>query len=326
MDLGISFILLAVGLVVLWKTGDWSVANAVRFALVYRVESFIIGFFIFAVATGLPEITSATVSSLTKVPELSAGNLLGSSFVNLTLQLGIASILARKLPIELTLRSRLLQTSITITFIMAIVFFLKIGTVYLGIALVAIYALSFIWLPKTPEKPFIEEVKEPLKENGFFPRKIEVLIKLAASLVLLILSAWLTVFAAISIAQQLQVPVMFIGGTLIAVGTALPELTLEIHAVRRKEYGLALGDIFGSSLLNITLILGMLILFNAPLSLAIGRIISPFFFIVIPWIFYRLIRKHPFTWCDGIAFILIFVLYIISITVKQLIDGNASSF
>lgn len=321
MGLGLSFLLLVIGLILLWKTGEWSVNNAVRFSVVYRIESFIIGFFIFAVATGLPEITSAAVSSFKKVPELSAGNLVGSTFVNLSLQLGIASILAEKLPVQLLLRNRLLQSSITVTIIMTILFFLPKGNIYLGIGLIAIYLLSFIRLPQAPKEHFSQEVKKELVEQyGTLSPKAEVFFKLTGSLCLLVVSAWLTVISAVSIAQQINVPVALIGGTLIAVGTALPELTLEIHAVRRKEYGLALGDIFGSSLLNLSFILGMLNLFNPGLPFVIPRLVFPFFIPVMLWIFYRLFRKEPFTRYDGIAFILLFLFYMIRVSAGHLLS------
>ena len=97
--------------------------HALRFAVEYRIENFIVGFFLFAVATGLPEITSAIVSSLKGVPELSAGDLIGSTFVNTSLQIGLATFFAYKLPVEAALRSRLIQSGVAISAIMLILFF-----------------------------------------------------------------------------------------------------------------------------------------------------------------------------------------------------------
>lgn len=312
MDLFLYSSLLLVGLLLLWKTGDWAVSNAVRFSVVFQIESFIIGFFLFAVATGLPEITSAAVSSFKEVPELSAGNLIGSTFVNLSLQLGIASILARKLVVEAALHARLLRTIGTVTFIMIALLFIAKSNVYLGVGLIVLYAVSFLFRSKAAHKSFTKEVrKEEVEKPTFFSPKIDVLFKLLMSLSLLVASAWITVISAVNLAKMTGISLTLVGGTIIAIGTALPELTLEIHAVRRKEYGLALGDIFGSSLLNITLVFGLLVLLNPNMTLSIAKYIFPFFAPVAFWIFYRLVRKQPFTLYDGIAFIVIFSLYLV---------------
>lgn len=318
MDLGLSFFLLSLGLGLLWKTGGWSVSNAVRFAVVYKIENFAVGFFIFAVATGIPEITSAIVSSAKKIPELSASNLIGSTFVNTCLQVGLAALVAYKLPIEVFLRKRLKATCLAISAIMIILVFDPQNRIYLGFGLVAVYIFSLIWMFKENTNRFAEEVKREEKgTNGIFSPKIDVAIKLAASLFLLMLSAWLSVTSAVWIAQGLNVPLPLIGATVVAVGTALPEMTLEVHAVLRKEYGLALGDIFGSSLLNIGFLLGMLILFNPYFDLSIARTVFPFFSINIVWVFYRLFRKHAFTLYDGIFFIVLFASYIGRIIASQ---------
>ncbi len=322
MSLFISFVLLIMGLFLLWKAGDWSVTNAIRFSILYQIESFAIGFFIFAVATGLPEITSAIVSSIKKVPELSAGDLIGSTFVNLSLQLGIASIIAKHLSVEDHLRNRLFQTILIVSAIMLALLFIPRGNIYLGISLVAVYLLSFLRFPKEPPEIFEEVKKEIAGKKGFFPPKIEILFQLTGSLILLIFSAWLTVLSAVSIAKLAKVPLSLIGGTLIAVGTSLPELTLEIHAVKRKEFALALGDIFGSSLLNISMVLGMLILFNSNLSLSIARIVFPFFVPVVLWILVRLVQKRPFTLYDGIGLTLIFVFYLLRVSAIQFLKTN----
>ena len=299
------------GVILLWKSGDWSVISAIRFSEIFQMHGFIIGFLIFSIATNLPEIISAIVSSIEKVPEFSSGDLIGSSFVNLTLQLGITSMIAKKFPIEISLRNHLIRNIAFIFVILTLLIFFSQTNFYLGIIITLFYFLSCIWLPKMQKLSKINE--KPPTDFRFFSPKIDVIIKLICSLILLAFSAWLTVTSAIQMAKALHIPIVYIGATLMAVGTSLPELALEIHSIKRKEYGLALGDIFGSSMLNISLILGPLFAFNPAFPLVLPKIIYPFFIPVIALIVFRRFRAYCFTRYDGAILIALFILYTLRI-------------
>jgi len=112
----------------------------------------------------------------------------------------------------------------------------------------------------------------------------------------------------------MQIKLSLIGATLLAVGTSLPELALEIHAIRKKEYSLALGDIFGSSLLNISLVLGILLLMNDSVDLSVGKIVFPFLILAITLTLIRLIPAKPIKRIDGFAYLVIFTLYLITLS------------
>lgn len=318
MNIFISIPILLFGLILLWKTGGWSVNNAIRFSNVYRIESFVIGFFIFAISTGLPEITSAVVSSLKGVPALSAGDLMGSTYVNLSLLLGISAIIAKNLTVETNLRKKLIGTMIFILLIMFLIAYVPIWPFLLGLIFLAIYVISFLWLKNGGKKDFSQDVttEETHEKLWVSNPKFDVLVKLAVSLGLLIFSSWLTVLSAVNIAELLHIPVAIIGGTIIAVGTGLPELTLEIHAIRKKEYSLALGDIFGSSLVNVSFILGLLLLLNPPFDVSIAKPVFGFLCVAAVLIFYRLGLKKPFNIKDGVLLILLFIIYLIWISLS----------
>lgn len=317
MGLIISWIFLLLGLFLLWKSGNHSIHNAIRASILFKIESFAIGFFLFAISTSLPEIISAIVSSIKKVPELSAGDLMGSTLANISLLLGICALIAKKLPIEEALRSRIFLTMILCLAILATVLFFPLSNPIFGGILIAIYLISFWAFQKQSAKNFTEELSQkednPKEKLWVTSRKLDVCLKLGLSLSFLILSAWMSVLSAIFIAKSFDISPALIGGTIIAVGTGLPELTLEIHAIKRKEYSLALGDIFGSSLANVTLILGILLAWNTSVDLSIGKVIFPFSVFASLPIFYRLYKKTPFQIKDGIFFLFAFVFYCIRI-------------
>lgn len=319
MNIYISILLLIVGLILLWKTGGWSVSNAIRLSNVYRIESFLVGFFIFALSTGLPEITSAIVSSLKGVPALSAGDLMGSTLVNLTLLLGISAIIAKNLVVETSLRKRLIMTMSLILTIMFLVALLPTWPVLLGLIFLTFYIISFFWLTNGTNKNFSKTLTTEHDPEKLWVKnpKVDVLLKLTISLCLLSFSSWLTVLSAVNIAEDLHISVAIIGGTIIAVGTGLPELTLEIHAIRRKEYSMALGDIFGSSLVNVSLVLGLLLIFNPPFDLSIAIPVLSFTAGASVLIFYRLWKKKPFNVRDGTLLIFLFIFYFVLLALNQ---------
>jgi len=319
MELLFQIVLLVVGLALLWKVGEKTVQDAVGFSVAFGIERFTIGFFIFAISTGLPEISSAVVSSIRGVPELSSGDLLGSSFVNMSLILGISILVAKEMEIHADLRKKLFATIGLLALLFIGIAINPIENLFTGILLVLIYIGSFFWfqvgMPKKEVEKEVREVEKKMvaeeKKWGMSPKAI-ISLRLLRSLIFLILSSWLTVHAAANVAELLDLELNIVGATFVAVGTSLPELALEIHAVRRKEYALAVGDIFGSSLLNISFILGILVFMNPNLELRLSKVILPFALAVIGWMAIRLFQKKPLVKKDGLLFIGAFVVYMIA--------------
>ncbi|GAB4184694.1 MAG: hypothetical protein Tsb0015_01010 [Simkaniaceae bacterium] len=288
--------------------------------MVYGAEKFMIGFFIFAISTGLPEISTAIVASLKKVPDLSVGDLMGASLLNMTLILGIVLLLAKKIDPGRHLKKKIYQTISLILLILIGIAFSPKENVFTGILLITVYLGSvFLFhagIPKKTASREIEETEEKMEkveEKAKLPPKIDVLLRLAGSLAFLIFSSWVMVHAASRLASLLHIDLTVIGSIFIAIGTTLPELSLEVHAVKKKEYDLALGDIFGSSLLNVSFVLGILTLFNPGLSLSFSRYILSFFLAASVWIIQKLLRKKPLQRWDAYFLLGIFVLYMVYI-------------
>jgi len=318
MALLLQFLLLSAGLFGLWKSAEYAVENAIGVSLSFGIERFSIGFFIFAISTGLPEISSSIISSVKDVPELSVGNLMGASLVNMTLILGVVLLMAKKIQVEGDLKIQLYKT-------IGLILLIFIGTAispsdnYLtGILLIVIYIGAAVWfqvgIPKKEVSKEIEETEErvqQIEKKTTLPPRWDASLKFIASLIFLFFSSWVTIHACTQIAVLTNINLTIIGAVLIALGTTFPELSLEIQAIRKKEYDLAFGDIFGSSLLNVSLIMGLLTLLNPGLDLSFARKILPFILFTTFWVLQNFIRKKPLGRVDGIIFILVFVLYIL---------------
>ena len=142
----------------------------------------------------------------------------------------------------------------------------------------------------------------------------KLLLKLFLSAAALIISADIMVKLAISIAHSLNVSVFLIGLFLVAVGTSLPELSFEIESIRKRQVGMALGDLFGSVVANSTLILGLVALIN-PIRLVNGwqeYALAAAAFGVVFLLFWGFIRsKKKLERWEGLALILVYFAFVL---------------
>lgn len=140
-------------------------------------------------------------------------------------------------------------------------------------------------------------------------KKITVILTLIASFSVVVLSAQLTVYSASNIAIALGIPAIIVGAKLVAIGTSLPELTLDIAAVRRGRVQLAIGGIIGSNLTNLTLVLGLVLLgspFLADTSIFIE--ILPFLLIT-TIVFWRFVSKGGISRIEGVFLLITYIAF-----------------
>jgi cation:H+ antiporter len=247
--------------------------------------------------------------------ELSVGNILGSNLVNLTLVLGVAAIAARHMKIDQENESSLVKIMILITAVTAWIFFTGRLNPFHGVLLLACYLGSILWLRQGGlmneiMKEEQEEAEEELEEEAF-SGPVATGMKLLGSTALVVIGAELAVNSAVNIGTIMNVPLEVIGATAVAVGTGLPELSIELNAVKNKEYGLALGNIFGSVLVNFTLILGLLSVIS-PVQVNIDALVHllPFLGAALVLLWHTVLNEHEISREIGLALVLFFVLFI----------------
>ncbi|MFH1404058.1 MAG: sodium:calcium antiporter [Candidatus Altiarchaeota archaeon] len=249
----------------------WSSSKAVRYSLelasILHLKTFVVGFIVLSLSTSLPELSVAVMSGLSGVPRLSIGNIVGANFIDLSLILGLVVILVGEIKLEKKDELDLITIFAIATLVMLLIFTGENLTRAQGVVLIGLYVLSIFHIYSQEKLEVIvdeerKEAKAELSDEVFMFGRIGTLIKLFFTLLILIASSRLLVDSAVKVATDWGVPTNVIGATLVALGTTLPELTLELNAIRRKEYALALGDAFGSALTNSTLVLGVLALLS----------------------------------------------------------------
>ncbi len=253
----IQIALLLVGLVLLVKGADWLVDGASVLAKKKNVSDLAIGLTIVAFGTSAPELVVNAVAASGNYPDIVFGNIIGSNNFNLFIILGISGLI-----IPLSVQSSTVWKEIPYSLFAAILLFFLANNYLIGnseglsrldAAILLALFLGFLYYVATQLKS--DPSAETVEVKDYSNLKIWVLILLG--LAGLVGGGKLVVDNAVAMAQSLGVSEKIIGLTIVAAGTSLPELATSVVAAMRKNTDIAIGNIIGSNIFNIFLILGV---------------------------------------------------------------------
>ena len=268
-----EYIILIISLVGIVFGADFLVTGAVSIARKYKVSDFVIGAAIIGVGTSMPEMTVSLLGALNGNADVAIGNIVGSNIFNV---FGILGLTAMFFPVTFG-RENLkfdIPFCLGVSVILSLLFFnFFIGTGNCigrldGILLLAAFA-AFMWISFRRDKQTKPQVTQPEEGQPVGPMWISTL-KVVGGLAILIFSCDVFVDNAVLIAKSFGVSDSFISLTLIACGTSLPELAASIAAAIKKNTSMALGNIVGSNIFNIAMILGLCALVSPLTSTGIG--------------------------------------------------------
>ncbi len=266
---------LAAGLVVLLWGAERLVTGAAALARDFGVPPLVIGMTVIGFGTSAPELVISVAAAWRGAPALAAGNAIGSNIANIGLVLAIATLL-RPITIDSSILRREAPVLLAVTLLAAVLFADFTLTRAEGWLLVGLFALFLTWMVRLglagpiSVDPLGRELRRELPARRARRRAwLWILIGMAA----LPLSSIVVIDGAVATARLLDMPEEFIGLTLVAVGSSLPELAAAVASALKKESGLALGNIIGSNLFNLLGVLG------------IAAVIQPLD--VVPLFFYR---------------------------------------
>ncbi len=305
-----EFLGAAGGLVILLLAGDALVRGAVNLSLRIGVPALIVSLTIVAFGTSAPELLISVQAVLDGVPGLALGNVVGSNTANILLVLGIPALIAG-LPSDgtKTQKSFLQMIAATVLFI-GVSFFGPITWIHAAILLLGMVIILADQFRDALSQRDAGEEKPEGADPDMAGWKIAAF--LIVGLIGLPLGANLLVDNATTIASRLGVPDTIIGLTLVAIGTSLPELATTVMAALRREAEVALGNVIGSNIFNLLLIIGVAGL--------VGPIPVPYEFLRFDlWVMLAvslLLIPNVFKGRDlnkrwGIALCLLYVLYIL---------------
>lgn len=251
MEIALQFVLLALGFVMLGKGADWFVEGAAGIAMRFGIPQLVIGLTIVAMGTSAPEAAVSIAAAMKGNADITIGNILGSNILNILVILGLAASIV---PIAVARSTVRIEMPFMIA-ITALLFYQgRDGSISLadgGVLMVA-FAVYMMYLYTMAMK---SNVDSDLEELGLPLGRC--LLSAVGGLALIIAGSNVTVGAATSIATYAGLSERFIGLTIVALGTSLPELFTSVAAARRGNADIAIGNIVGSNIFNILFVVGL---------------------------------------------------------------------
>ncbi len=268
-----SFLILIIGFAFLIKGADIFVEGASSIAKKFNVPSMIIGLTIVAMGTSAPEAAVSITSSLAGQNDMSVANVVGSNFFNILVVLGASSIIA-KLPVQRdTIKKDTPFLIIVSVMLLIFGFDLRLGR-FDGLLLLALFVYFLVSTIKSAKASISDdtnfesgETAIAIETNADVSLTKTILISIVG-IIGIVIGGDMVVNSATTIATSFGMSANLVGLTIVAIGTSLPEFVTSIVAIKKGETEIAIGNVIGSNLFNILLVLGLAATIN-PISMSI---------------------------------------------------------
>lgn len=308
----LQIILLIIGFVILIKGADVFVDGASSVALNFKMSKMLIGLTIVAFGTSAPEFAVSVKSILSNSGDIVLGNVIGSNILNILLILGVSSIVH-----SLNVKNNTVKKELPITMLISTLFVVLLidnvvdsrftnsftrsdGIILLLFFTVFIYYLISMMRNKIDEDDE-EEKKMSLLKSIFFT---------ILGIVMIVLGSNFVVDSASNIARTIGISEKMIALTVIALGTSLPELVTSVTATRKGEYDIAIGNVVGSNIFNLGVVIGMPIaLFGGIDQISFNLVDLIVFLLSAFLLFFFSLNDRKISKKEGIIFLLIFIVY-----------------
>lgn len=322
----VHWIIMAAGLVLsfilLVKGADFFVDGCVSIARLLHVPDLIIGLTIVAMGTSAPE-AAVSISSAVSNPEnagITVGNLLGSNLLNIMIILGVSAVI-----VPISVQPSLLKKDFPLLLGSAIIVPLLFitggmrGTRFGGFILLAMFITFMVWTvinANTSRKKAIAQQEESQDKPLSIPKSI---IYAIGGLAVVIGGGQLAVYCAKDIAHGIGISESLIGLTVVALGTSLPELITSVVSARKGKSDLALGNVVGSNLFNILMVLGLSMIIS-PFDVTMENIIDSLCVLAVSIMcFIFAATRKKIGRAEGAAFLLSYAVYLTYIIVRDII-------
>ena len=315
MEVYLPILLVTVGFVLLIKGADFLVNGASSFAKRFHVSDLAIGLTVVAMGTSAPELVVNIISGGKELDDVVFGNIIGSNIFNLFLILGISSVIY-----PLTVQRNALWKEVPYSLFATIFFFILVNDVYFfgstsnaldikdAIILLVLFLVFlgyiFLNLKRNPEEIDGEDI--------LIYSSSKTAIMIALGIAGLVFGGQMIIENAVILAQAWGMDKKLIGLTILAAGTSLPELATSAVAAFQKKSDLAVGNIVGSNIFNLLLVIGSTTLvngalsFNSALNYDIGFVMIG---TLLLFLFMFTVNKYKLDRAEGFVYLLFFVAY-----------------
>lgn len=312
MSFVLPYIALVVGFIILVKGADVFVDGSCSIAKKLRIPDIIVGLTIVAMGTSMPELAVSVSAAVDGSSDIAVGNVVGSNLLNILIVLGLSAVIKPvmvdksvfKRDFPMLLLTAVLLPLLTLT-----------GNYYIGRiagALLIGFFIFYILLAIKDALRFRKSTEAKAEENentyAVMPWWKSILFTVGGAVVI-VLGGKISVYGATEIAHQLKISEAIIGLTIVALGTSLPELVTSAVAAKKGNSDMALGNVIGSNIFNVLLILGTTSLV-LPFKVTFDGLIDQFILLgisVVLWV--SALCGKKITRLNGFIFLLLYVAY-----------------
>lgn len=314
--MAINILLIALGFALLVKGADFLVDGASGVAKRFHIPEIIIGLTIVSIGTSMPELFVSITSAIDGYSDMAIGNVIGSNLCNLLLILGISATIN---PIIFKKETKLIEIPMCLGVTIIFLILANIGNsisridAIILIALFIAFIFYTIMMAKKGEDfdEISDEEKQRSAQEGKKRKIIVNILYIIIGIIALKIGGDLVVEHSEKIAKMFNVSDKIIGLTIVAIGTSLPELVTSVTAALKKNSDIAIGNIIGSNIFNMLLIIGAAAAispmnYNTSYNLQMGILIVA---TIVLGLFPYTDRKDEMTISNGITYLMLYALY-----------------
>lgn len=303
MNFVLQIVFLALGFFLLVKGADWFVDGASGLARKLGIPQLVIGLTIVAMGTSLPEAAVSISAALRGNAEITIGNIVGSNILNILIILGVTALIATLKVADSTVRYEI-PFMIVVTFVLLWLGYTGGQVTRLeGIILWVLFLLYLRYLYMMAKKGKEEEREAEQLSTA------KIIGLILAGVVMIVAGSNFAVEGASNLAKALGISQRFIGLTIVALGTSLPELVTSVSAARKHNADIAIGNIVGSNIFNILFIVGTTALIT-PVTFASGFVVDTLIAVAVGiLLFVCVARTKELRKKAGIVMLLAYILY-----------------
>ena len=313
----LKYIFLIIGFIAIIKASDILVDSASSIAIKCRVQKMLVALTIVSFGTCAPEIAISFTSIINKNGTMAFANVIGSCIVNVFLIIGLASLLhpikvkhetvQKELPILL-----LITTSFSVLMLDSL--FNKTNPNIFsradGIVLMILFLMFVTYLVQMLHHKERENKKIPVKYDNI----LIAIVLLILSICVISVSSDIIVTNAVKIAKSLNISEKLITMTAIVIGTSLPEMFMTVSSAKKGEFDMAIGNIIGTNIFNICIVLGLPVAIYGDISLSSFSIIDIIVVFLTSLDLYLFARsERTISKAEGLTMLLIFAVYYVSV-------------
>ena len=322
MQYWMSYVILVIGFVLLTKGADFFVEGAAAVAKKLKVPAFIIGMTIVAMGTSAPECAVSVTAALKGNNQLAVSNAVGSNIFNLMVVCGACALV-----VPLAVKTSVLRREFPFSILVAVLLLaagmagMEIGRGD-GILLLTVFVVFLYWMVGTAIKARSQqdsvhkEERDGMDEDVRDLSVIRCIIYIIGGLAAIVLGGDWVVDGASVIAQSFGMSQNLVGLTVVAFGTSLPELVTSFTAARKNQSDMALGNVIGSNIFNVLLILGLAAAIS-PMTFNMENVIDTIILVIMSIEVYFFSRKdHDIRRSEGIIMLAEYAAYVVYICVR----------